>query len=174
MALDKPQFKEPLPKLTAEELAAVFEAGIKKREPEPLREMEPAREAVRPAEVREAPKPAPAKPMQYVEPLIARVPLPRTKSERLVEIEKIMSEGIESVYTTLPAAVQESVKREGEKTASAIEQLVESGKAAAKKVLILLRAWLEKIPGVNAFFLEQESKIKTDRIMAIARKTRGG
>lgn len=173
MAIDKPQLKEPLPELTAEELAAVFEAGAKKREAEPMREFEPVRETPHVKEIRETPRQAPVAPAQRVEPLTARVATPRTKSERLVEIEKIMSEGIESVYATLPAAVQEEVRREGEKTASAIEQLVAGGKAAAKKVLNLLRAWLEKIPGVNAFFLEQESKIKTDRIMAIARKTRG-
>ena len=59
------------------------------------------------------------------------------------------------------------LKIEGEKTASQIEALLEKGKDVAKKILHLIRQWLHKIPGVNKFFLEQESKIKTDRIMGM-------
>ena len=159
--------------LTEEERAAILGAALKKHEAEPLREPE-ALKAPSVELAREMPQQAPIQAAQHIEPLTERVATPRTKSERLVEIEKPMSSGLDGLYATLPPVVQARIKAEGEKTASAIEQLIESGKAAAKKVLKLLRGWLEKIPGVNAFFLEQESKIKTDRIMAIARKTREG
>lgn len=91
------------------------------------------------------------------------------KSERLRAIEKVLSQGLEQIYSGLDKAAQKTVKRVGEETARQIEILLESGKSAAKKILRLIRAWLAKIPGVNKFFLEQESKIKTDRIMAMAR-----
>ena len=110
---------------------------------------------------------------QHIRPLTERVPTPETKSERLIDIEKIMTEGLEEIYATLPPEVQAAVKYEGEVAAAKIEALIENGKSISKKVLAILRAWLEKIPGVNKFFLEQESKRKTDKIMAIARKTRG-
>lgn len=159
--------------LTAEEIQAIFEAASERRETEPAREVEQPPEALRESSARPAPQPVVDTPAPRVEPLAERVATPRTKSERLVAIENVMSIGLEELYAALPAEAQQSVKAEGEKTAHAIESLIESGKIAAKKVLHLLRGWLEKIPGVNAFFLEQESKIKTDRIMAIARKTRG-
>jgi hypothetical protein len=37
-----------------------------------------------------------------------------------------------------------------------------------KKILALIRDWLKLIPGVNRFFLEQEAKIKTDKILLAA------
>lgn len=109
---------------------------------------------------------------QHIRPLEERVATPETKSERLIEIEKIMSENLEDIYAALPVEVQAAVKYEGEVAAAKIENLIESGREISKKVLAVLRAWLQKIPGVNIFFLEQESKRKTDRIMAIAKKSR--
>jgi hypothetical protein len=43
-------------------------------------------------------------------------------------------------------------------------------KATARVVLDLIRQWLMLIPRVNRYFLEQESKIKTDRMMTLQRK----
>jgi hypothetical protein len=34
----------------------------------------------------------------------------------------------------------------------------------------IIRNWLKLIPRVNKYFLEQESKIKTDRIITLQRK----
>ncbi|MDP3995478.1 MAG: hypothetical protein Q8P78_02585 [bacterium] len=109
---------------------------------------------------------------QHISPLKERVATPHTKSERLIEIEKIMSDGLSELYAALPPEAQAMIKLEGEKAANHIEKLIESGKAAGKKVLSILRDWLHKVPGVNAYFLEQESKRKTDKIMAMARKSR--
>lgn len=106
----------------------------------------------------------------HVITLDERTPAAADKSERLHAIEKALSEGLEQIYFGLDKAAQATVKRAGEETARRIEILLESGKSAAKKILRLIRAWLAKIPGVNKFFLEQESKIKTDRIMAMMRK----
>ena len=96
---------------------------------------------------------------------------PQTKSERQLAIENVMTDGLQDVYLNLDEPHRLLVKQEGERVAGVIENLIEAGKAAAKRVLFLIRDWLEKIPGVNKYFLEQESKIKTDKIMALAKKT---
>jgi len=56
-------------------------------------------------------------------------------------------------------------KEEGERTARQIENVIAIGKSMAVKILELLKNWLRLIPGVNKFFLEQEAKIKTDKIL---------
>ncbi len=143
--------------------------------PEATQEKQAEQESNQPERMQD---PQPAEPPQqvvpsHVSPLKERVATPTTKSERLIEIEKIMSEGLADIYQGLDSATQQRVKTEGEEAANKIEKLIEEGKAAGKKVLHILRDWLKKIPGVNKYFLEQESKIKTDDIMSMARKTRG-
>lgn len=120
-------------------------------------------------EVSEEPTAGPAV-QSRVSPVTEPVAAPRNKSERLVSIEKVMTSGLEEIYANLDSGTQQMLKQEGEKTASQIEKLLEQGKEAAKKILRLIRQWLHKIPGVNKFFLEQESKIKTDRIMGMMRE----
>jgi hypothetical protein len=94
------------------------------------------------------------------------------KSETLKEIENILSEGLEEVYQNLPEAVKEQFKKKGEETASKIEKIISQAKIAVNKILNLIKNWLKMIPGVNKFFLEQEAKIKTDKILALAERKR--
>lgn len=149
--------------LSPEEIEALIEAT---QESKDAVETRPA-----PAEApREVPSTAPSAPPSHVVPIEERVVAPATKSERLHGIEKVMASGLEEIYASLDPHTKAIVKTEGEKTATQIEQLLESGKTVAKKILHLIRSWLQKIPGVNKFFLEQESKIKTDRIIAMSRK----
>ncbi|MEK7125326.1 MAG: hypothetical protein AAB880_00215 [Patescibacteria group bacterium] len=132
-------------------------------------EIQPAVE--KPAETKaEAPSRAPAAVQSHVIPASERVEHPQTKSEELQVIEKVMASGLEEIYINLDPKTKQIVKTEGEITANKIEALLQSGKEVAKKVLQLIRAWLHKIPGVNSFFLEQESKIKTDKILAMKRR----
>ncbi|MDD2646990.1 MAG: hypothetical protein PHV78_03895 [Patescibacteria group bacterium] len=94
------------------------------------------------------------------------------KSETLKEIENILSEDLEPVYKNLSAALQEQFRKKGEETATKIEQLISQTKFTVKKILELIYNWLKILPGVNRFFLEQESKIRTDKILALAEKKR--
>lgn len=94
------------------------------------------------------------------------------KSETVKEIENILSEGLDPIYQNLPAAMREQFKKKGEETASKIEQIISHTKIAVKKILALIFEWLKIIPGVNRFFLEQESKIKTDKILVLAEKNK--
>ncbi|MFZ5364573.1 MAG: hypothetical protein ACOZAG_03780 [Patescibacteria group bacterium] len=114
----------------------------------------------------------PAEEKKGKKPLVAAVVRPVTetpaKSEALVRIEKILEEDLESFYFSMPQEKQEIFKEKGEETATKIEKMMETGKVVARKILKLIRAWLKFIPGVNKFFLEQEAKIKTDKLVALA------
>jgi len=101
---------------------------------------------------------------------------PETKSERLKKIEQEMSEGLQDVYFSLSDNDKNLARVFGEKTALEIEAVIEKAlvydpelfaKEAGKQILEKIRKWMSSIPGVNRYFLEQESKIKTDRIIAI-------
>lgn len=85
------------------------------------------------------------------------------------EVEQVMTEGLEDTYRQLDPAAQARFKQVGEQTARAIAGLLEQTKLQARKVLELLVAWLRIIPGVNKFFLEQEAKIKADKLLALRR-----
>ncbi|MBI4592517.1 hypothetical protein HY733_03670 [Candidatus Uhrbacteria bacterium] len=83
------------------------------------------------------------------------------------EIEDILEEDLKKMYLSLPPEKQEKFRKEGELTRSRIRVLVGSAKVNAKKIFHLIRRWLKLIPGVNRFFLEQEAKIKTDKILLV-------
>ena len=107
-------------------------------------------------------------------PMIAAVVHPITekpvKSETLVKIEKILEEDLEGFYFSMPTEQRKLFKEKGEETASRILKMIETGKTVGRKILKLIRDWLKLIPGVNKFFLEQEAKIKTDRVVTLVEK----
>lgn len=90
------------------------------------------------------------------------------KSPMQVQIENIMATGLEEAYQTMDAKQQEAFRVKGEEVAHEIESLATRLKLTARRVIHLLRSWLKLIPGVNKFFLEQETKLKTDDIMKYA------
>ncbi len=122
-------------------------------------------EAPRPAPERVSevvPTPAPITPV----PVVAPVMMPKDELTR--EIEEVLSEDLGDMYKNLPPEKKEAFKQEGEKTASLIRQMIDKGKFHGRKALSLIIRWLKMIPGVNQFFLEQESKIKADKLNALA------
>jgi len=127
-------------------------------------------------EVHEAPREAPAEAVPEGEdaqrkytPPPAQESLqqaaPIQKSPELVKIETILSEHLDEIFTQMTPAQQMQFKQKGEETATKIEKLLQDVKVKVKEMLNLLREWLRIIPGVNKFFIEQEAKIKTDRIL---------
>ena len=86
---------------------------------------------------------------------------------QLKDIERILSEDLEEIYGQLPPAKQQEFKLAGEATARKIKELLERTKVKVKKIAKLVWRWLKIIPGVNKFFLEKESKIKTDNILRL-------
>ena len=82
------------------------------------------------------------------------------------EIESILEEDLTDLFLQMTPDQQIAFKKKGEETASKIRELLNQTKVNIRKVLALLREWLSLIPGVNTFFLEQETKIKTDKLLA--------
>lgn len=86
----------------------------------------------------------------------------------LAKVERLLEDNIWDVYVSLPEKARLAFKKKGEQTAAAISALVARTHVRASKIHDLVRAWLGKIPGVNEFFLLQESKIKTDSFVQLA------
>lgn len=82
-------------------------------------------------------------------------------------IEKIMEEGIADAYQELTTIQKQQFKLKGEETAKQIKVLLQPAKVKVKKIFQLLLEWLKLLPGINRFFLMQEAKIKTDKILAL-------
>jgi len=87
------------------------------------------------------------------------------KTEEQKKVESILSDGLADLYTKLPDNRKDEFKQKGEETASQIVILMQATKVKFGKVVDLIKGWLSMIPGVNKFFLEQESKIKADRLI---------
>lgn len=134
------------------------------------REMEraPERQAAARAETSAAEQ-APAAPSSSAASAAAEAAV---KDAHLMKVERVLEENLGDIYFSLPADRRALFKAKGEETAVKIRTMIESSKVAARKVLDLIRAWLKLIPGVNRYFLEQEAKIKTDKVMLVAEDIR--
>ncbi len=112
---------------------------------------------------------APGQPSGSVRPIVSVSTHP-ARDQELQAIENILAEGLEKIYQDLPASLQGRFREKGEEVAGQIWRLLEATKVKAQQILELIRGWLRLIPGVNRFFLEQESKIKTDKILTYVEK----
>lgn len=108
--------------------------------------------------ISETPKAAPPRPLKPAPQLIP-------KPAELRQIENIMAEDLKEAFLQMSPEEQIKFKEEGEKVAGNIWKMVISAKVQVKKILDLISGWLKRLPGVNKYFIEQESKIKTDKII---------
>jgi hypothetical protein len=99
--------------------------------------------------------------------IISATQTSQKQKEQETKIEKILEEGLEDVYKKLPVQKQMEFRVVGERTAKDINLLIEKAKFSVAKILDLIKKWLSIIPGVNNFFIEQEAKIKADKIIKI-------
>ena len=97
--------------------------------------------------------------------------IPIIKDEITLKIEKIMEDGLEDAYKELTPIQQQEFKIKGEETAWNIRQVLKKTKIKIKEIFKLLLEWLKLLPGVNKFFLEQEAKIKADKIISLNKFT---
>jgi hypothetical protein len=100
----------------------------------------------------------------------APTPAAPAKSPFLEKIEDVLQEDLEDIYFQLPAEKQAEFRQTGEETASKIVLLLSSVKVQVRKILELIVKWLRVIPHVNKYFLEQEAKIKTDKLLELKAK----
>lgn len=89
------------------------------------------------------------------------------QDELSIKIEKILEEGLNDPYQRLSPIAKQEFKLKGEQTARKIRDLMRGGRIKIKKILKLILEWLKMLPGVNRFFLEQEAKIKAEKIIAL-------
>lgn len=120
----------------------------------------------------EAPVPAPEQPLAPAppvpQPAAAPPPTPAGKDAAQVGVERVLEEGLAEVYKKMDAHQQRKFSHEGDRVASALAEMVRRAKVRAREALDLITRWLRLIPGVNAFYLAQEAKLKTDKIIALA------
>ncbi|MFA5125234.1 MAG: hypothetical protein WC473_05450 [Patescibacteria group bacterium] len=90
--------------------------------------------------------------------------------ETYKQIESILEEDLGELYNNLSPQDQQIFKTRGEEAARSIFKVVyHQTKIKVKKIISLIKKWLRMVPGINRYFLEQEAKIKADKIVALAR-----
>lgn len=89
------------------------------------------------------------------------------KDPIVIEVEKILEDGVGEFYNSLSDDAKIAFKKKGEQTAFEISEMIRTLHVKFKRLIFLISDWLKTIPGVNRFFLEQEAKIKADRIMQL-------
>jgi len=87
-----------------------------------------------------------------------------------LDIEKVMEQDLADAYKELTPTQKQAFKIKGEETAWEIRTLLKSTHIKVKNIFRLILEWLKMLPGINRFFLEQEAKIKTDKIIALKQK----
>lgn len=88
-----------------------------------------------------------------------------SKSQLEKEIEDVLAEDLEKLYWELPESERFVFKYKGEETASKIRLLLGETVIRAQEIFRLIVEWLKLLPGINNFFIEQEAKIKTDKLL---------
>lgn len=106
-------------------------------------------------------------------PAVAPPPLQPLNPQRQ-QIESILQADLLELYQSLDEPTRQRFKLVGEETATKIEVLLQSTKVQVKKIVELIKQWLKIIPHLNKHFIEQEAKIKTDRLLATKQPNNDG
>jgi len=93
--------------------------------------------------------------------------MPQVRDEVSVRVEQIMEEGLKEAFQELTPVQRQEFKIKGEETALKIRDILRASHVRVKRIFQLLFEWLKMLPGINRFFLEQEAKIKADKIMTM-------
>ena len=88
----------------------------------------------------------------------------------VVEIKKVLGQGLGPAYYQMDPQHQQHFLAEEETAALKIKMMLVTGRIRAKKIFKIVFNWLRLIPLVSTFFLKQEAKIKTDRILQLKDK----
>ena len=91
-------------------------------------------------------------------------------ARREKEIDNFLAEGLSETFLAMSPEKQKIFKAEGEKTARKINELLNAAKINVSKIVSLIKKWLSLITGINKFFLDQEAKIKADKIIKMKDK----
>jgi hypothetical protein len=83
------------------------------------------------------------------------------------KVESVLAEGLTELYQELSPGEKLKFKTSGEATAKKITRLLQEVKIKFSEILNLIRIWLMSITGINRFFVEQEAKIKAEKILKL-------
>ncbi len=101
-------------------------------------------------------------------PVVRRVAPAKTAQQlRDEQIDAILSDGLTDIYLKLPPKKQAEFRAGGEVAVKKISELLSHTKVKIKQIVAIIKKWLALIPGINKFFLEQEAKIKADKIISL-------
>ncbi|MBU2542569.1 hypothetical protein KJ785_03350 [Patescibacteria group bacterium] len=98
---------------------------------------------------------------------VKKTTIPRVRDEVTIQVEKIMEQDLVDAFRELTPIQKQEFKIKGEQVAFEIRDLLKKTHLKAKTIFKLIFEWLKMLPGINKFFLEQEAKIKTDKILAL-------
>ncbi len=110
----------------------------------------------------------PAQSVAAQQPTVAPAAASDPRTKMLKDVENILSDGIKDLYLALPEQRKPAFRQKGEAAANHITDMILRGAIKVKEVWKLITDWLGSLPGINKYFLEQEIKIKTDRVMEFA------
>ncbi len=140
-----------------------------------LPEFKPEKTEVKPVRAKEAEK-AEVKPGEEVKAGLEQSPVvtgaqavapAAATSPIFLKVEKVLEEDLSEAYFKMTLQKQAEFKKKGEETALKVSQLLQATKVKIKQIFKLIIGWLNLIPGINKHFLEQEAKIKTDKLLEI-------
>lgn len=103
---------------------------------------------------------------QYTTPTVPLQP----QDQQAHDIETVLEDGLRDMYQRMDEATRHEFRVKGEETASKISLLLRSAKVSVRKIVSLIADWLKVIPGISKLFVEQEAKIKTDRLLDLERR----
>ena len=157
--------------MAEDKIAQNLEAGVLEKTSlasQPEKEKTPENMAERQFEVVST-KEMEAKSLERAGETVVPVAIPVKSAQQIREeqIDQILADGLEGAFLSLPPDKQATFKAEGEITAKKINSLLSQTKVKLRQIVSLIRRWLSLIPGVNKFFLEQEAKIKADKIIKL-------
>lgn len=114
------------------------------------------------------PEKIPVQVPEKTSPSVAALPSSQDwQVRRAQEIDKVLAEGLNDIFLKMDSRQQADFKKAGEETVAKINSLLSETKIKVNRIIDLIKKWLKMVPGVNKFFLEQEAKIKTDKIVRI-------
>ncbi|MBU4421722.1 hypothetical protein L6259_00095 [Candidatus Parcubacteria bacterium] len=90
--------------------------------------------------------------------------------EELIEIKSILSDDVSELYKQMSSLRRQIFRKRGEDIAIKIKIIMQKTCVKAADIFELIKNWLKMIPHLSSYFLEQEAKIKTDKILGMRKE----
>jgi hypothetical protein len=111
-------------------------------------------------------------PKSTIQSQVAEPPKLEQEDELMQRVEEILANDVGEFYMDLDPTTQAKFKQQGEDAVVKINTILKQAKVRAKEIIVIITEWLQIVPGLNKFFIEQSAKIKTDKIMYVGSKNK--